>query len=210
MKQVTLLAKVDQDKCIGCKICTKVCPVLSISVVNRKAVVNEDDCRACGNCEQRCPSHAIEMVPREKPLKVYVDVTKFDQGKISEICEKAHFNPEQVLCYCTGVRADEVAAAILDGAKTPEAVSLMTGIRTGCTIECVQPVLRMLEAAGCELKPNEGGWQWYGTTATAWTVPKEVKEKYSTRGFYFEEDRELLDDIAKLNVEEKGGKNRDA
>lgn len=207
MKQVTLLAKVDKDKCTGCKICTKVCPVLSISVENKKAVVNEDECRACGNCEQRCPFHAIEMVSREIPKEIGVNVSKFDQAKIQEICEKAHFNPEQVLCYCTGVRADEVAAAILDGADSPEKVSLMTGIRTGCTIECVQPVLRMLEAAGCELKPIEGGWQWYGTTPTAWTIPEDVKEKYSSRGFYFEEDEKLLDKIAKINMELEGGEN---
>ena len=197
MKRVTLLAKVNKDKCVGCKICTKVCPVLAISVENRKAVVNEEKCRACGNCEQRCPFNAIEMVARETPVEIGVDVAKFDQAKIQEICGKAHFNPEQVLCYCTGVRADEVAAAILNGAKTPESVSSMTGIRTGCTIECLQPVLRMLVAASCELKQVEGGWQWYGTTATAWTIPEDIKEKYSSRGFYFEDDRKLLDEIAK-------------
>lgn len=210
MKQVTLLAKVDTNKCTGCKTCVKVCPVLAIKVENRKAVVDAELCRACGNCEQRCPFHAIEMVQREEIMKVGIDVSKFDQEKIKEICQKAHFNPEQVLCYCTGVRADEVAAAILNGADTPEKVSLMTGIRTGCTIECVQPVLRMLEAAGCELKPIEGGWQWYGTTPTAWTIPEKVKEKYSSRGFYFEEDEKLLDEIAKINVKKEGGEDYDA
>ncbi len=207
MKQVTLAAKVDKDKCTGCKICTKVCPVLSITVENKKAVVNESDCRACGNCEQRCPFYAIKMVPRETPMKIGIDVSKFDKEKIKEICTKAHFNPEQVLCYCTGVRADEVAASILAGADTPEKVSLMTGIRTGCTIECIQPILRILDAAGHELKPVEGGWQWYGKTATAWTVPKDVTEKYNSRGFYFEEDKELLDDIAKIDMEGRKSNN---
>lgn len=201
MKQVTLVAKVDMEKCTGCKICVKVCPVLSITMENRKAIINEDDCRACGNCEQRCPFYAIEMIPREEPMEVGVDISRFDYEEIKEICAKAHFNPEQVLCYCTGVRADEVAASILDGADTPEKVSLMTGIRTGCTIECIQPVLRMLEAAGCQLEPVEGGWQWYGTTATAWTIPDDVVEKYNSRGFYFEEDKELLDYIAEIKVE---------
>lgn len=195
MKKVTLLAVVQKDLCTGCKICEKVCPVMSIKIVDKKAVVDNDACRGCANCEQRCPFYAVKMVKREVPLQIGVDVTKYDKDQIRELCEKAHLNPEQVLCYCVGVRADEVAAALLSGAKTPEEVSSMTGIRTGCTIECVQPLLRMVEAAGNKLVPIANGWQWYGITPTAWTIPEDVKEKYSSSGFYFEEDRELLDKI---------------
>jgi ferredoxin len=195
VKKVTILAQVQLEKCTGCKICEKVCPVLAIKVIDKKSRVDADKCRGCANCEQRCPSYAVKMVKREVPLEIGVDVSKFDADQIRAMCEKANLNPEQVLCYCVGVRAEEVAAAILSGAKTPEEVSSMTGIRTGCTIECIQPLLRLVEAAGLELVPVEGGWQWYGTTITAWKMPEEVKKKYSSRGFYFDEDRELLDRI---------------
>ncbi len=195
MKNITMLAVVDENVCTGCKICEKVCPVLTIKVVDRKAKVDNDACTGCSNCEQRCPFYAIKMVKRDEPIQIGVDVSKFDQEEIREMCEKAHLNPQQTLCYCVGVRAEEVAAALISGAKTPEEVSAMTGMRTGCTIECIQPLLRMVEAAGNELVPIKGGWQWYGTTATAWTIPDEVKEKYGSRGFYFEEDRKLLDEI---------------
>lgn len=195
MKKITLLADVQEDICRGCKVCQKVCPVMAIKVVDKKAVVDNDACRGCANCEQRCPFYAIKMVKREEPLKIGMDVSKFDEDEIRELCEKAHLNPQQVLCYCVGVRAEEVAAALISGAKTPEEVSSMTGIRTGCTIECIQPLLRMVEAAGNELVPNPDGWQWYGTTPTAWTIPDDVKEKYNNRGFYFDDDRDLLDKI---------------
>lgn len=195
MKNITMLAVVDENVCTGCKICEKVCPVLTIKVIDRKAKVDNDACTGCSNCEQRCPFYAIKMVKRDEPIQIGVDVSKFDQEEIREMCEKAHLNPQQTLCYCVGVRAEEVAAALISGAKTPEEVSAMTGMRTGCTIECIQPLLRMVEAAGNELVPIKGGWQWYGTTATAWTIPEEVKEKYGSRGFYFEEDRKLLDEI---------------
>ena len=195
MKKVTLLAEVQEDICRGCKICEKVCPVLSIKIVDKKAVVDNDACRGCGNCEQRCPFYAIKMVKRAEPLQIGVDVSMFDKNEIRLLCEKAHLNPEQVLCYCVGVRAEEVAAALLGGAKTPEEISSLTGIRTGCTIECIQPLLRMVEAAGNELVPIKNGWQWYGTTVTAWTISESVKDKHSSRGFYFEEDRILLDKI---------------
>jgi len=177
MKNITMLAVVDENVCTGCKICEKVCPVLTIKVVDRKAKVDSDACTGCSNCEQRCPFYAIKMVKRDEPIQIGVDISKFDQDEIREMCEKAHLNPQQTLCYCVGVRAEEVAAALISGAKTPEEVSAMTGMRTGCTIECIQPLLRMVEAAGNELVPIKGGWQWYGTTATAWTIPDKVKEK---------------------------------
>ena len=202
MKRVTLKAVVDQDLCIGCKVCEKVCPVYAISVTDRKAHSDADKCMACANCADRCPRYAIKMVEREEPFEVGVDVSKFDYEKIRALCEKAHLNPEQV-CYCVGTRAEEIAAALLAGATTPEEVSAMTGARTGCTIECIQPVLRLIQAAGNELHPNPDGWQWYGVTVTAWDIPEKVKEKYNSRGFYFDEDRELLDKIVKVRTDEE-------
>jgi ferredoxin len=208
MKKVTLLAKVNNDKCKGCKICEKVCPVLAIKVKDKKAVVDADACRGCANCEQRCPFYAVEMVKREVPLEIGIDVSKYDQEKIKEICEKANLNPEQTICYCVGTRAEEVAAAFLAGAKTPEDVSSMTGARTGCTVECIQPILRLVQAAGYELAQNKDGWQWYGVTPTAWNLPEDVKKKYNSRGFYFEEDKELLEKIVHTKCE--GGEHHDA
>ncbi len=199
MKRVTILAKVDPNICTGCKICEKVCPVYAVKVSDRKSQVSEPDCRGCANCADRCPVHAITMVKRAEPFTVGVDVSRFDPGEIKELCAKAHFNPEQVLCYCVSVRAEEVAAAILEGCDTPDKISSRTGIRTGCSIECIQPILRLLAAAGIPLKPDLNGWQWYGQTVTAWTLPQEVKNKYGSRGFYFEEDKALLEQIAAID-----------
>lgn len=203
MKRVTIMPEVDTSKCKGCKICTNICPVLSIKVVNKKATVDADKCRGCANCADRCPEYAIKMVKRDKPFDVGIDVSKFDQVKIQNLCKRAHLNPEQIVCYCVGTRAEEVAAAILDGAKTPEEISLLTGVRTGCTIECIQPILRLLEAAEIPLKRVEGGWQWYGRTITAWELPEEVKKKYNSRGFYFDEDKELMNRIVHMRKEGK-------
>ena len=202
MKRVTLMAKVDPEICRGCKICEKVCPGYAIKVTDKKAYSDPDKCMACANCADRCPFYAITMVKREEPYDVGVDPSKFDQDAIRDLCAKAHFNPEQILCYCVGTRAEEVAACLLDGATTPEEVSARTGMRTGCTIECIQPLLRMVQAAGNELHPNPNGFQWYGPTVTAWTIPEEVKKKYNSRGFYFDEDRKLLDSIAAIDTEE--------
>ena len=50
---------VNSDKCIGCKACMKIgCPC--ISVVNGKAKIDATLCVGCGLCSQLCPKNAIE------------------------------------------------------------------------------------------------------------------------------------------------------
>ncbi len=195
MKTVNLLAVIDKEKCNGCKTCVKVCPVLAIKMESRLAIVDEEMCRGCAACEQRCPNYAINMVKREQPFVVKVNVSSVDYALIEDLCRKAKFNPEQLICYCTATRAEEIAAAIILGADSPEKLSLLTGARTGCKVECIQPLLRLLEAAGVKPQPPEGGWQWYGKTVTVWDISEEVKQKYASRGFYFDEDIKLLDRV---------------
>lgn len=192
MKKVTKCAVIDQEKCNGCKTCYFICPVLAIRMENKKAFIINDKCMGCGNCEQRCPQYAITMLPLSKPFSVGLDVSKFNYSEILNICMKAKFHPEQVICFCTGTRAAEIAAAIIDGAQSPEEVSLKTGARTGCKVLCIEPILRILLAAGVEPKKPEG-YQWVGVTSTLWDINEEVKRKYAARGFYFDADKEFLD-----------------
>lgn len=201
MKVVNLLASIDEGKCIGCRTCERVCPVLAISMKDRKAIVDAERCRGCAACEQRCPQYAITMVKRDQPVVVKVDVSAVDYKQVEDLCRRAKLNPEQIICYCTATRAEEVAAAILQGAKSPEEVSYLTGARTGCKVECIQPILRLLEAAGIKPVPPKDGWQWYGRTVTAWEIPEEVKKKYGSRGFYFDEDIELLNRVAAAPIQ---------
>jgi len=203
MKHITVTPVVDPEKCKGCKTCVKVCPVLAMEVENKLAIVDVERCRGCGDCEQRCPDYAITMVLRDDPVIARVDMEGLDYQEIANLCRKARFHPEQVVCYCTATRADEVAGAILRGAKSPDDISYMTGMRTGCKVECIQPILRLLEAAGIEPKPTPGGWQWYGRTITAWEIPEEVKKKYGSRGFYFDEDIDLLNRIISAPLQGK-------
>ena len=54
--------RVDQDKCIGCKLCEKACPSQAIIVLpqNSKAEINSKLCHQCFNCELVCPKDAID------------------------------------------------------------------------------------------------------------------------------------------------------
>jgi len=192
MKHITLLATVHVDNCNGCTVCPKVCPTLAIQMVNHKAVVDEALCFACGNCEQRCESRAITMEKLDTPRHIGVAVDDLPREQVDQLCIKAGFHPSQIVCYCTATRAEEVAAAILKGAQSPEEISVRTGLRGGCSVECLQPALRLLEAAGITPTPVKGGWQWYGRTPTIQEIPEAVKAKYQNRGFYFDEDIKLF------------------
>lgn len=201
MRIITTQAEVDPSLCTGCKICEKVCPTESITVGDdRKAHVDTETCSGCGNCESRCPTYAIKLKALPEKKVVAVDWTTAPKEEVIALCKKAKFNPEAVLCYCTGTRAREVAAAILLGATTPTALSRATGIRTGCTVECIEPMIRLLEAAGIPLA-KAPGWQWYGRTPTNWDLPDDVVENPAYKKFYFAQDRALMERV----IDAKGG-----
>ncbi len=201
MKMVNVHARVNMDLCKGCRNCERVCPVYAVKVTREgkqvRVDINDGLCVGCWNCEQRCPEHAITMVSCE-PYTLSTDVTSVDYDQVVELCRKARFHPKQVVCYCTASRAEELAAAILKGASSPDAVVRATGIGAGCGIECNQPILRFLEAAGKTFERRKKSYQWYGRTATAWEVPEEVRRKYPV--FRFEEDLEMFETIVNSPV----------
>ncbi len=61
LKNVVTL-KLDPDKCIGCGMCTDVCPHGVFAVESGKAeVICRDACIECGACQINCPTAAISV-----------------------------------------------------------------------------------------------------------------------------------------------------
>lgn len=56
---------VDQDLCIGCKMCTKQCAHGAITVENKKASIDHSKCVGCGRCIGACPHDAVQPASDE-------------------------------------------------------------------------------------------------------------------------------------------------
>ncbi|MFA5162963.1 MAG: 4Fe-4S binding protein [Patescibacteria group bacterium] len=55
----------DYKKCIGCSLCSKVCPEACITMVKRNdkniPITDYDYCKGCALCAAECPVKAISM-----------------------------------------------------------------------------------------------------------------------------------------------------
>lgn len=47
------------SKCIGCNICTSICPNIN------KGIIDRNECIACGKCADACPANALSVAGRE-------------------------------------------------------------------------------------------------------------------------------------------------
>jgi ferredoxin len=54
--------EIDQHVCIGCGLCTQVCPHMILEMHDSKiAIINRDACMECGACALNCPVKAIKV-----------------------------------------------------------------------------------------------------------------------------------------------------
>ncbi len=51
---------VNQDECVGCGICTRICAHSAITVADKKASIDHNKCVGCGRCIAVCARDAIE------------------------------------------------------------------------------------------------------------------------------------------------------
>ncbi|MGM0509870.1 MAG: FAD-binding protein [Thermoplasmatota archaeon] len=56
------MIEIDEEKCIGCEKCVKVCPTDAIHMEGDVAKLEEEKCISCGACVAACPVDAIEPV----------------------------------------------------------------------------------------------------------------------------------------------------
>lgn len=60
--QNVVTLQLEADKCIGCGLCTVVCPHGVFEIVDGKAgLVDRDACIECGACASNCPAGALSV-----------------------------------------------------------------------------------------------------------------------------------------------------
>jgi len=96
---------IDKNRCTGCGICVRQCPVNAISMKEGKAEIDMDKCIRCGKCHDVCPQEAVrhdsEKIPQEveenleKTKNLMKNFESEEEKKAFLERMKKHFNKEK-------------------------------------------------------------------------------------------------------------------
>lgn len=94
--------QVDSDKCTGCELCTKWCPVDAISMDNGKALIDTVKCIGCAECVVTCQFNAIEISWAGTPNDLQEKMAEYALGAVkSRKCAYMSFiNDVSPNCDC--------------------------------------------------------------------------------------------------------------
>ena len=206
-------AYVDEEKCIGCRICGEVCNFNAVSFENKKARIDPNACVMCGVCAASCPADAIDLgFYSEDAIVAMIDALA-EEKKIEPLilvfschfCSYGAFDLAGTTKtqYSPNVR---VIRTLCSGRVDPEWVlrALKKGIDgvmiTGCRFgEChfrvgnyhaaerVKALKRLLEEIGINPERVETSWHSSGEGAEIARDVDNFVEKIAKLGSIYEE-----------------------
>ena len=66
--------QLDVERCIGCAICTEVCPhEVFISAHGKALMVRRDSCMECSACARTCPTQALRVEAGEGCVRAIIN-----------------------------------------------------------------------------------------------------------------------------------------
>lgn len=95
---------VDQNLCVGCQMCAKICAHDAPEFKNKKATINHDKCVGCGRCIGVCPKDAILSASDESNEILNCKIAEYTKAVIHN---RPHFHISLVIdvspyCDCHG------------------------------------------------------------------------------------------------------------
>ena len=72
IETTNFIPRISTEDCISCGKCARVCPVLAISMKDKKPVIDESICLGCGVCARNCPKKTIIL--ERRPVQVITPV----------------------------------------------------------------------------------------------------------------------------------------
>jgi len=67
---------IDENKCVGCRICIRACPINAISMKEGKAEIDMEKCIRCGKCHEVCPQEAVRHDSEKISFEVKKNIEK--------------------------------------------------------------------------------------------------------------------------------------
>lgn len=100
----TAQPRVEEDKCIGCKICEKNCAHDAIHVTDKKASIDYNKCVGCGQCVAICKSEAAVMGSTESGEILNYKIAEYTKAVLKD---KPNFHVSFIMnvspeCDCWG------------------------------------------------------------------------------------------------------------
>ncbi|MBR5572184.1 MAG: DUF362 domain-containing protein [Oscillospiraceae bacterium] len=73
---------VEQDRCVGCGMCTSICAHSAITVTDKKASIDHGKCLGCGRCIAICPCNAIDVDWDETTTKLSIKMAEYAKAVV--------------------------------------------------------------------------------------------------------------------------------